>query len=137
MAPFMVALGLNGLEIANNMILTKYAIEAMGYKEYPPEDVLEIKFGIIRAYSLRGLVFENGDEEKKSEVAVLADRCTAAIAQSINEACELLVGDKFADDEEGWLKEKNAKPPFLLVYFKESVSRELKGGYRLEQDGYI
>lgn len=119
------------------MILSKNAIEAMGYKEFPDTDVLEISFGIIKAYSLRGIVFEKDCEDKKSEAITLLDRCTVAIAQSVNEASKLLTGDIFADDEEKWLSEKKANPPFLLIYFKESVSRELKGGYRQEKDGYI
>lgn len=119
------------------MFLTKYAIEAMGYKEFPDTDSLEISFGIIKVYSLQGMVFENDCEDKKSEAVTLFDRCVVSIAQSVNEASKLLIGDVFADDEEKWLSEKKANPPFLLIYFKESAPRELKGGYRQENDGYI
>ena len=119
------------------MILSKYVIEGMGYKKFPENDVLEVHFGILKAYSLRGMNFEHDSEEKKSEVISLSDRCTVAIAQSINEASELLTGDVFTDDEKTWLSEKKYKPPFLLIYFKESHSRELRGGYRQEKDGYI
>jgi len=116
--------------------LSKHVIEAMGYKEFSDTDVLEISFGIIKVYSLRGMVFENDCEDKKSKVITLFDRCTVAIAQSVNEAYKLLVGDVFFDEEK-WLSEKKANPPFLLIYFKESGSRELKGGYRQEKDGSI
>ena len=119
------------------MILTKYAIEAMGYTEFPETDMIEIHFGIIKAYSLRGMFFEQACVEKQSEVVSVSDQCTFAIAQSINEASKMLTGDNFSDDEEKWLSDKKANSPFLLIYFRESVPRELRGGYRQEKDGYI
>ncbi len=119
------------------MILTKYAIEAMGYKEFPDTDVIEVHFGILKAYSMRGVVFEQSCEEKLSAVVPISEYCTITIAQSINEASKLLTGDVFVDDEEKWLSDKKANPPFLLIYFKESVPRDLRGGYRQEKDGYI
>lgn len=88
------------------MILSKYAIEAMGYTEFPETDVIQVYFGILKVYSLRGMVFEQACEEKQSEVLSLSDQCTIAIAQSINEASKRLTGDVFADDEEKWLSEK-------------------------------
>jgi len=119
------------------MPLTRYAIEAMGYTEYPLTDVIEVHFGIIKAYSLRGMVFKQDCEEKQSEVVSVADRCTVTIAQSINKASKTLVGDIFVEDEDKWLSDKQVKPPFLLIYFRESFPRELRGGYRQERDGYI
>jgi hypothetical protein len=119
------------------IILTKYAIEAMGYTEFPQTDVLKVHFGILKAYSLRGLVFEQACTEKQSEVIAFSDQCTITIAQSINEASKKLTGDIFIDDEEKWLSEKRVNPPFLLIYFKESVPSELRGGYRQEKDDCI
>lgn len=119
------------------MILSKYAIEMMGYTDYPETDELQISFGILKAYSLRGIAFENDCEIKQSKVATFGNNCTAVISQSINDACKLLTGDDFTDDEEKWLSENKALPPFLLIYFRESVPRTLRGGYRQEKDGYI
>ena len=119
------------------MHLSKKAVEAAGYKEYPDTDVIEVSFNIIRVYSLQGIVFENGCEDKRSEVITFLDRCTVAIAQSINEASKLLTGKVFVNNEGKWLSEKKINPPFLLIYFKESAPRELKGGYRHEIDGDI
>jgi len=119
------------------MILSKCSIEAMGYTEYPLTDVIEVHFGILKAYSLRGMVFRQDSEGKHSEVVSVADCCTAAIAQSINPASKMLVGDNSVEDEEQWLFDKNANPPFLLIHFREASPRELRGGYRQEKDGYI
>lgn len=119
------------------MILSKHTIEMMGFSEFPETDELEISFGILKAYSLRGLVFENDCNKKQSKVASFGNKCTSVISQSINEACKLLTGDVFADDEEKWLSDNKALPPFLLVYFWESAPRTLRGGYRQETDGNI
>lgn len=116
---------------------SKYLIEGMGFTEFPENDIIEIRFGILKVYSLRGMTFENDCEEKKSKVVSLSDRCTVAIAQSINEASKLLTGDVFVDDEDKWVLDKKANPPYLLIYFRENVTRELRGGYRQEKDGVI
>lgn len=119
------------------MILSRHAIEAMGYTEYPSTDVIEVNFGILRAYSLRGMVFEQDCEKMQSEAVSFSDHCTVAISQSINKASKILVGDIFVEDEEKWLSDKNVNPPFLLIYFRQASPRELRGGYRLEKDGCI
>jgi len=119
------------------MMLSIYAIEAMGYNEYPLTDHIEVNFGILRAYSLRGMVFEQDCEAEKSEVVSLTNRCTVVIAQSINEASKKLVGDIFVEDEEKWLSDNKVNPPFLLIYFREAYPTELRGGYRKEEDGCL
>ena len=119
------------------MILTKYAIENMGFTEHPETDQLEISFGIIKTYSIRGISFEKECERKESRVASFGTNCTAVISQSIDDASQLLIGDSFVDDEEKWLSDKKVSPPFLLVYFRECTPRVLSGGYRQEIDGNI
>ena len=122
---------------------TKHGIEARGYKEYPDADVLEMNFfGLIRVYSLQGILFEDDCQDKISEIITLSDRCSVAIAQSVNEASMMIAGDVLFDDEEKWLSGKENKfiiseSPFLLIYLKITKSIELKGGYRKEEDGCI
>lgn len=119
------------------MILTKFGKELMGFTEYPETDSIEIHFGIIKAYSLRGMMFEKDCEIKQSEVVSFGHNCAVTLSQSINEACKLLTGNVFADDEEKWLSDKKAIPPFALIYFREKMPRVMRGGYRQEKDGYI
>jgi hypothetical protein len=119
------------------MILSKNAIEGMGFTEYPDTDELEISFGIIKIYSLRGLVFEKDCELKQSKVTSFGCNCTTVITQSVNDGCRLLTGDSLSDDEEKWLSDKKTLPPFLLIYFMEKTARTLRGGYRQELDGNI
>lgn len=125
---------------------TKQGIEAQGYKEYPDSDVLGMSFfGLVRVYSLQGILFEDSCPDKKTEVIALSDCCSVAIAQSVNEALKMLVAcdDLLCDDEEKWLTEKKkeipliSEFPFLLIYFKITKPAKLKGGYRKEEDGCI
>jgi hypothetical protein len=83
------------------------------------------------------MVFEKDCEIKQSKVTSFGVNCTAVISQSINEASQLLTGNVFADDEEKWLSDNKASPPFLLLYFWESEPHALRGGYRQEKEGNI
>jgi len=120
------------------MILTNYAKEMMGFAEYPETDSLDIRFGIIRVYSLQGINFKPDSSPMHSEVFGFGDNCVVAVSNSINEASLLLTGDDFFDedeDEEEWIKKKKVAPPFVLIYFKEFQSRTLNGGHRKEHNG--
>ena len=119
------------------MTLSKYALELMGFTEYPETDELQINFRITKAYSLRGMLFETDCAQKQSKVALFGVNCTSVIAQSINDACQLLTGDVFTEDEEKWLSDNETSPPFLLIHFCESTHRTLSGGFRKEEDGKI
>jgi hypothetical protein len=117
---------------------SKYAIESMGYEMFPDTDVLHIHFGIIHVYSIQGMNFEQTIKDKLSQVIHISEQCSLVVAQSINEGTEILAGDKFFDgDEEKWLADKQYQPPFLVIFFRESKSRELIGGYRKKVDDAI
>jgi hypothetical protein len=120
------------------MVLTKYALEKMGFSEYPESDVLAIQFSIVRVYSIQGLNFNPDSPLTISKVIEFGENCSAVVSNSINDACRTLTGDNFIDeDEEQWIESKKVKPPFVLIYFKEFQSRILKGGRRKEHDGNI
>lgn len=119
------------------MQLSTGLIKAMGYSEHPSEDILSVRFGVLRAYSLQGLVFDSSCEIMKSNKFTFGHNCTVAISQSINDCSLLLTGEKFTDDEKAWCLEKKARPPFILLYFKESSEHILKGGFRQKEKDYI
>lgn len=119
------------------MILSKYAIEGMGFQEHSEEDKLLVTFSIIRVYSLQGLIFESSCEDKRSKTIAFGENCNAVIAQSVNEGCRVLTGNDFADDEAKWLSDNNASPPFALIHFTENEPCMLRGGYRKDDNGNI
>jgi len=119
------------------MKLTKHGIEAMGFTEYPETDSLEVRFGIIKAYSVQGMMFEKDCDTKQSEVIPFGPNCRVVIAQSLNEASNLLTNDSFVEDEAKWLSDRKAKAPFALIYIQEEKYRVLNGGYRQEKNDCI
>jgi len=120
------------------MILTSYALEQMGFSEYPDSDVLEIQFGIVRVYSVQGIDLSPDSPTNLSDVVEFSKNCTGIISNSLNEACQILTGENFVDeDEDHWIEKKKVNPPFALVYFKEFQTRILKGGRRKEHDGSV
>lgn len=120
------------------MIFTKHAIEMMGFTEHPESDALEIQFGVVRVYSIQGINFSPDTPSTISKAIEFGENCSAVISNSINDACRILTGDDFIDeDEEQWIKNNKVRPPFVLIYFKEFKTRTLKGGHRKEHEGSI
>ena len=120
------------------MFLTNYALETMGFSEYPDSDVLKIQFGIVRVYSVQGINFSPDSPTTLSSVVEFGENCTSVISNSLNEACRILTGENLVDeDEDQWIEKKKVKPPFALVHFKEFQTRILKGGRRKEYEGSI
>ena len=79
------------------MKLSNYMLGEMGYVNHPASDLLEINFGIIKVYSLRGVLFEKDSTIKLSEKVNFGKNCTVVISESINEASKILVEDVYAD----------------------------------------
>jgi len=120
------------------MVFTSYALEQMGFSEYPDSDVLEIQFGILRVYSVQGINFSPDSPTTFSDVVKFGKNCNGIISNSLNEACRILTGENFIDeDEDQWIEKKKVTSPFALVYFKEFQARKLKGGKRKEYEGSI
>ena len=118
------------------MQLNNYAIEKMGYTKYPEDDLLSVKFAVQRVYSLQGLCFKAEDEIRLSEVINFGSQCKVVVAESVNDAANRLCGEDYTENEDEWVKEKKARPPYLLVCFEESEAHILRGGYRQDQGEY-
>ncbi|MEX0792857.1 MAG: hypothetical protein WD045_06945 [Pirellulaceae bacterium] len=119
------------------MYLSEDAIEEMGFRKYPESDELKIRFGIIKIYSLQGLVFEKDIDVKQTKIVPFDANAKLVISQSVNNGCKLLLDDEFIDDEAKFVSDKKTSPPFLLIFFREGQTRTLKGGYRQSKDGQI
>lgn len=105
----------------------------MGYSEYPLDDELKVKFKVLKIYSLQGIVFEKNIETIPSDIFVF-ESCKVVASRSINEASKLLLGDILEDNEQKWLSEKKATPPFVVLYFNDDKEYVLNGGFR-QKDG--
>lgn len=83
------------------------------------------------------MLFEKDCENKISELINFSEQCSVVISHSVNDASLVLGGDKYVEDEESWLAENKVTPPFVTIHFKESQSRELRGGYRKIENGCL
>jgi hypothetical protein len=119
------------------MQVSSYAIEKMGYSKYPDDDELPVKFAVQRIYSLQGINFEKESELLKSDVFQFGKQCKVVIADSVNKAANEICGEDYAENEDEWIKEKQGRPPYLLVCFEENEEHILKGGYRQEKEDHI
>jgi len=119
------------------MQVSSSAIESMGYSKYSDDDELLVKFTVQRVYSLQGINFEKESELLKSAVFQFGKQCKVVIADSVNKAANEICEEDYAENEEEWVKEKKARPPYLFVCFEENEEHILKGGYRQEKEDHI
>jgi hypothetical protein len=113
------------------MPITKHGIEFFGYVDHPETDILKIDFCAFKIYSLAGLEIQSESTPPLSELVEFGKNCAVVVSNSLNNAAMKLTGENFIDsDETDWHKERGTRPPFLIILFKESNPRVLKGGYR-------
>ncbi len=99
------------------MQLSSYAIEKMGYVKFPDEEQISVKFAVQRVYSLQGLNFDKESEFLISTAFEFGRQCKVVIAESVNEVANEISGEDYAENEDEWVVEKKARPPYLLVCF--------------------
>ena len=115
--------------------LSNDALKGIGFSEYPDSDELEIRFIIVRVFSVEGLSFSPESSTTLTEVFDFGSNCSAVVSNSLNEACQALTGDNFVDEDESeWVEKKKARPPFALIRFQEFETRTLKGGWRKKDE---
>jgi len=117
--------------------LSNYAIEKMGYTKFSEDDHISVKFAVQRIYTLQGVKLQDNVSPLISKAIVFGKQCKVIIAQSVNEAANIITGEDYAENEDEWAAEKKARPPYVLVCFEEQEAHILRGGYRQEKDDYI
>lgn len=86
----------------------------MGFTELVAAGSIEASFTSVTAYEARGItVAESITEAVRGHAAGAEYR--VAISQSVNSACQALVGDDFSESEEVWRKEFKSNGPFALI----------------------
>jgi hypothetical protein len=96
------------------MMFTNRGLELMGFTRLPAGEQITVKFHALRIYSIQGLVAGSSGFDQGSVFE--GNGCRCAFGRSPNALARLLLGDDFVDDEAAWLKDKDAKPPFLVAH---------------------
>ncbi|MDO0944178.1 hypothetical protein [Chromohalobacter israelensis] len=111
------------------MGLTNYALEQMGFERIPSNLTIEARFQSINVYEARGIVSDKNEPLDPALLKKTDDGVSFSIGDSVNDLCQILAGDNFADDEEKWRAEKKATPPYLLVLTEAPEPVQCVHGY--------
>jgi hypothetical protein len=97
------------------MSLSIYTLKSLGFEEISNEKKFEATFSLAKAYQVEGISLQ------ESESASLMDWChkskdfSFAFGNSLNEIYQYLLDEDFDEDEEKWMVDNNARPPFLII----------------------
>ena len=111
------------------MGLTNYALEQMGFEPIPGELTIDARFRSLKVYEARGIVSEKEAPLDPTLLKKTDDVVSFSLGDSVNDLCQVLAGDDFADDEEKWREETKTTPPYLLVLTKAPELVQCSYGY--------
>ena len=101
----------------------------MGFNEIPKEMIIEATFNLFEVYQIEGIAL------KESESNALGDLCHKNVefafgfGNTLNEIHQYLFNEDLIEDENKWLQEANAKPPFLIVEVSLNKFFTCESGY--------
>jgi hypothetical protein len=115
------------------MQLSRYVLEAMGFRPLRPTERVRGSFSRIDVLGIQGIALDCPC------FPLIQDKIDGfkfkfAIGNSINEICRQLTADSFIEDEDAWLKEKNAAPPYAVIMFGPT-DEYVGDGSHMKEDG--
>jgi hypothetical protein len=116
--------------------LSEHAIRALGFERHPSRQALQACFQAIHVFAVDGIVADSCVPHAE-QFSVDQVTASVAIADSVNAANQLLVGDDYVDDDVKWMEEKGARPPFVLVFLGPTRSFESPHPFCKELDGKL
>jgi len=110
------------------MILSRSAIEAMGFTSIPIHDPIEAESHRLNIFEARGIQLSEGVVVSTQG---LVDGVQFGIAggHSVNEVCRALWDEGYPEDEASWRKEHNCSPPYLVVRFGPTAPYKATTGH--------
>lgn len=119
------------------MGLTNYALERMGFAEIPSDLVIEARFCSLNIYEVRGLVSDRASPLKPDELKCADNEIALSLGDSVNEICQVLLGENFVDEEEKWQSDTKTSPPYLAVLTQLDKAVACSGGYWKQEQEHI
>jgi len=119
------------------MGLTNYALEQMGFEQIPGDLVIEARFRSLNVYEARGIVSDKKAPLDPTLLKKTDNVVSFSLGDSVNDLCQILVGENFADDEEKWRTETKTTPPYLLVLTEAQELVECSHGYWKQENDEI
>jgi hypothetical protein len=113
-------------------------LRSMGFENFEENNSLEATFHSINIYQIRGIADTSEFLKNPEPQKMVTTEIAIAIGSNLNEICNTLTGDKWADDEDEWKKEKNIHPPYLMVLTNLPGSYICKSGFiKQEEEKFI
>ena len=109
----------------------------MGFRPIADEESITASFHCVLVYEVRGITVAT--QPPSCLDGKLGEICyRLALGENLNETSRALTTDIYADDEEAWKTEKQARGPFLLVQIGPSPTYTVTSGHvQDEADGTL
>lgn len=91
-----------------------HVLEAIGFLDFIESGSLAASFMSVTVYEARGITLPIGFA-KARQARVAGGNYRIALSHGINQGCQCLIGDDFAESESECLKEIKATGPFVLI----------------------
>lgn len=118
------------------MKLTNHAIESMGFKPIAEGEPIEASFCSLHVFEVRGFTLKDGGALTHT-AAVSGVQYRIGVGQSVNEACNALLGDVYTDDEDNWAKDHKCTPPYVIVLFGPTTQHRAMSGHAKAEGNQI
>jgi hypothetical protein len=116
-------------------MLTLAGIKMLGFEPFEDGQVISAEFHLFRVFEVRGITSPDG--EHSPPMIHKHGGCRFALGRSVNELCQVLLGDVFVDNEEAWKEERKALGPFLAIHFGPTPQATVNSGFLQKKDGSI
>jgi hypothetical protein len=97
------------------MTLSIHALKSSGFEEIPNGKELEATFSLVKAYQVEGITLQECEFASLIDLCHKSEEFSFGFGNRLNDICQYLLNEDFDDDEEKWMVENKARPPFLII----------------------
>ncbi|MFN0045476.1 MAG: hypothetical protein ACKVOS_03305 [Sphingorhabdus sp.] len=96
-------------------------IEAMGFEKARKNMALTAKFHGLHVFHIKGIRVDEGALIVQT-YQLDGNAIQVGVGNSVNGICRKMLSDSYADNEDEWQKEKNCKPPYVVIHLGPTES---------------
>ncbi len=111
------------------MAITITEIEHMGFEEIPNGMIIEATFSLVKVYQVEGILIKESESKAFADLCHKSNEFSFGFGNSLNEIYQYLFNEDLVEDENRWLEENKAKPPFLILDVSLNKFFTCKSGY--------
>jgi len=88
--------------------LSIHALKSSGFEAIPNGMKLEASFSTAKAYQVEGIFLKEAELDSSSDLYHKSEELSFGFGNSLNEICQYLLNEDFAEDEEQWITDNKA-----------------------------